>query len=77
MAQDYGAAQPIMDWVKEFVVTPVQKTLDTINKIPLPEKSESDYSSKPTDRGTSLKSVAAYYGVKRPGKRRTKAGRGK
>jgi hypothetical protein len=33
MAQDYGAAQPIADWVKDHVYTPAQRVLGAIDKI--------------------------------------------
>lgn len=39
MAQDeYGAAQPLADWTKKYVVGPVKAVVNTIDKIPSPSK---------------------------------------
>ena len=36
MAQNYGAAQPIADWVNNYVASPVQRVLGAIDKLPVP-----------------------------------------
>lgn len=38
MATDYGAAQPIADWVNNYVYRPAQRVLGVVDKIPLPKK---------------------------------------
>lgn len=44
MTQDYGAAQPIADWVNSHVYRPIRTVLGTIDKIPYPK--DSDTSNK-------------------------------
>ncbi len=34
--QDYGAAQPIADWVNKYIVNPVTKVTELVNKLPNP-----------------------------------------
>lgn len=34
MAQDYGAAKPIADWVDKYIYTPAQKVMGVVDKIP-------------------------------------------
>ncbi len=43
MAQDYGAAQPIADWVGKYVATPVRSVLRTVDMLPdVPRRSVND-----------------------------------
>lgn len=40
MATDYGAAQPIADWVNSHVYTPVQRILGAVDKLPPSKKND-------------------------------------
>ncbi len=40
MAQDYGAAQPIADWVDNYVYKPAQRVLGAVDKLSVPQKKE-------------------------------------
>lgn len=40
MAQDYGAAQPIYDWVNKTIVQPAKSVLGAADKIPPASKAE-------------------------------------
>ena len=40
MAQNYGAAQPIADWVDNYVYKPAQRILGAVGKIPTPQQAQ-------------------------------------
>lgn len=42
MLTDYGAAQPIADWVDSHIYKPAQRVLGVVDKIPVPTKSDSN-----------------------------------
>ena len=44
MTQDYGAAQPIADWVNSYVVKPAQRILGVVDKTPSPNQKKEDSS---------------------------------
>lgn len=49
MAQDYGPAQPIADWVDKYVYTPAKKVMGTVDKIPSKQSDSSTNAGKLPD----------------------------
>ena len=65
MAQEYGAAQPIADWVKDYIVKPVETVMGIADKVPSHEKEDTSWHDQKVSeanesfrkRGTALKST--------------------
>ncbi len=60
MAQDYGVAQPIADWVNDYVYKPAQRVLGVVDKIPIPpvEKAKSSVMNwKPAPNAEQQKQI--------------------
>lgn len=49
MAQDYGPAQPVADWVDKYIYTPAKKVMGTVDKIPSKQSDSSTNAGKLPD----------------------------
>ena len=57
MTQEYGAAQPIADWVNNYVYKPAQKVLGVVDKIPTPSSNSSQMNWKPQPNAEQQKEI--------------------
>ncbi len=89
MAQEYGAAQPIADWVKTYVANPVVKTMEAIDKLPptsstktdtswhegMVRKANESFAKDQQKRGTTMKGTATSSGTRKSTQKRKRTGK--